>query len=323
MAHCLVLIFPFAKFVTIAAMKPSPAGRVVVVGSSNTDLVLSCARLPQPGETILGGAFERFAGGKGANQAVAAARAGAKVAFVGAHGGDDFGRAAAGGLKAEGINVRNFTAKAGHASGVALILIGGKERENCIAVARSANDELVGEDIRAAQSAFRGAGVVMAQLEIPLEAVTTAAEMAREAGALFLLNPAPARALPGKLLKQVDILTPNETEAEILTGEAEPPLAARALLKKGCRRIAMTLGAQGVLLVDELGERRLKAPKVKPVDTVGAGDCFSGYLAAGLSSGLAFDEAARRAVFAASLAVTRPGAQVGMPYAGEVDAALI
>jgi ribokinase len=287
---------------------------VVVVGSSNTDLVLNCKTLPRAGETVLGGAFERFAGGKGANQAVAAARAGAQVAFIGAHGGDDFGREAKRGLKAEGIDVRYFHLKPEYSSGVALIFIGGRQRENAIGVAKSANDALAPEDVHTARALFARAAVVALQLEIPLATVQAAAELAHQHGALLLLNPAPARKLPAALLKRVGVLVPNRGEAKLLTGEADPSRAARVLLRRGVERVAVTLGARGVLLCDANGERSIKAPRVKPVDTVGAGDCFCGYLAAGLASGLDFDAAARRAVCAASLAVTRKGAQAGMPY---------
>ncbi|MEI8063968.1 MAG: ribokinase [Verrucomicrobiota bacterium] len=273
---------------------------LIVVGSSNTDLVIQCDRLPKPGETLLGGAFARFAGGKGANQAVAAARAGARVTFIGAHGNDDFGRAAKAGLRAEGIDVRFFCQRAGVPSGVALILVGGRDRQNLIAVSRSANDTLSAADVRAARSAFRQADAVVAQLEIPLAAVQASAELAAEAGIPFILNPAPAQKLPAKLLRLVETLTPNEHEVRVVG--------------KGARRTVVTLGARGVLI----GKLRVPAPKVKPVDTVGAGDCFTAWLAVGIAEGLSLEDAARRAVRAASIAVTRSGAQPGMPYRREV-----
>lgn len=299
-------------------MKTQALGRVVVVGSSNTDLVLNCKNLPRAGETVLGGRFQTFAGGKGANQAVAAARAGAKVAFIGAHGDDAYGRTAKRGLQAEGINTTRFKLRPGHSSGLALILVGGKNNDNIIGVAQSANDALGAADVQAAAASFKNAAVVMAQLEVPLDAVQAAAQLARENGALFLLNPAPARKLPAKLLKLVDVITPNQTEAELLTGESDPERAALALQKRGVNKVAITLGAQGALLCDETGLRTVKAAKVKPLDTVGAGDCFNGYLAAGLAAGKSFDEAAQWAVQAAGIAVTRPGAQAGMPYAREL-----
>jgi ribokinase len=310
------------KFAIIAAVKATNENQVVVIGSSNTDLVVSCARLPIPGETILGGDFERFAGGKGANQAVAAARAGAKVSFIGARGDDDFGRAAHAGLKADGIDVRHFRVKPEYSSGVALILIGGKNRENMIAVAKSANEALSPADVQAAEGVLARAGVVVAQLEIPLATVERAAQIAARHGVRFLLNPAPARKLSTRLLKLTGILTPNQSEAELLTGESDPSRAARVLLARGCGAVALTCGAKGVLLLDAQGDRFVRAPKVKALDTVGAGDCFCGYLAAGLAQQLSFDEAAKRAVTAASLSVTRRGAQAGMPVVNEVDARL-
>jgi len=298
-------------------MKISPA-RLIVIGSSNTDLVLNCERLPGPGETLLGGEFAQFAGGKGANQAVAAARAGAKVAFVGAHGADDFGRRAKAGLHGEGIDVRFFREKRKVSSGIALILVGGKERENMIAVARSANDALVPADLQAA--AFSTARAVIVQLEIPLSTVLAAARAAAKKGIPFILNPAPARKLPRALLRLVHTLVPNEHEAALLAGTppGHPRDAALRLLNLGCRQVVVTLGARGVLLAGEGGFREIPAPRVKPVDTVGAGDCFTAWLGVGMAEGLSLDAAAERAVRAASLAVTRRGAQAGMPYRREV-----
>lgn len=299
-------------------MKNPAKNRVVIIGSSNTDLVLSCRELPRPGETVLGGEFARFAGGKGANQALAAARAGALVSFIGGHGDDEFGREAKRGLKNEKIDTRFFTLRKNVSSGVALILLGGKTRENMIGVARSANDEVSPEDVLTAATLLAKAKVVVAQLEIPLSTVEAAAESAWESKAIFILNPAPARKLPKSLLQKVGILTPNENEAELLTGKSDPSEAARVLLAQGVGRVAITLGAKGVLLRDESGERIIKAPRVKPLDTTGAGDCFSGWLAAGMAENLSFDAAAGRAVRAASVAVTRKGAQAGMPHRFEI-----
>jgi ribokinase len=275
-----------------------------------------------PGETILGGEFERFAGGKGANQAVAAARAGAKVSFIGARGDDDFGRATSAGLKVDGIDVRHFRVKPEYSSGVALIFIGGKNRENMIAVTRSANEALSPADVEAAEGVLARAKVVVAQLEVPLVTVERAAQLAAQHGVPFLLNPAPARKLSTRLLKLAHIITPNQGEAELLTGQSDPSRAARVLLSRGCGAVALTCGAKGVLLLDAEGERFLRAPKVKALDTVGAGDCFCGTLAAGLAHNLDLDAAAERAVYAASLSVTRRGAQAGMPTASDVDALL-
>ena len=291
---------------------------LVVVGSSNTDLVLGCERLPAPGETLLGGEFNQFAGGKGANQAVAAARAGARVVFIGARGSDDFGARAEAGLRREKIDTRHFRIAPKTTSGVALIFVGGKEKENIIGVARSANDLVSGADIARARADIRKAQGVVAQLEVPLAAVQAAAKMAAEFQVSFFLNPAPARVLPSALLKLVHTLTPNETEAFFLTKEKDPRHAGKKLLQLGCRQVVITLGAKGALLVDKTGAYPFAAPKVKPVDTVGAGDCFTGWLAAGIAEGLGMADAIRRALAAASLSVTRPGAQSGMPYRNEV-----
>lgn len=292
--------------------------RIAIIGSSNTDLVITAHRLPNPSETLLGGDFKRHAGGKGANQAVAAARAGARVCFIGARGQDDFGRAACAGLKAEGIDVSNFRVKQEYPSGVALILLGGNDRQNQIVVARSANDALAPADLDAASNKLRGAKLIVAQLEIPVLTVHHAAIIAAASGIPFLLNPAPACKLPKHLLKLVHTLTPNEIEAGFLTGETSPEKAARVLLEAGCRQVVITLGASGALLADAGGMRRIHAPKVRAIDTVGAGDCFTGWLATGIAKGLCLDEAAENAIRAASLQVTRPGAQEAMPFFSEV-----
>lgn len=295
--------------------------RIAVVGSSNTDLVINCPRLPQPGETLLGGDLHRYAGGKGANQAVAAARAGAKVAFIGGHGADDFGRAARAGLRAEGIDVRHFRASEKLPSGVALILLGKKDRQNQIVVADSAN-AITPADIDRAAPVLKNSSVIVAQLETPIPSVRRAAEIAREAGIPFVLNPAPAFPLPSALYRLVDTLTPNETEAASLTGLTDPEQAALALRKKGCRRVVITLGTRGALLCDEDGFFHVPVPKVKPRDTVGAGDCLNAWLAVGIAESLPIRDALRRAVHAASLKVTRLGAQPGMPPRADVEAFL-
>jgi ribokinase len=287
--------------------------RIVVVGSSNTDMVITAPRLPAPGETVKGGEFAQFAGGKGANQAVAAARAGARVIFVGAHGPDVLGRAAKAGLRHEGIGVRHFVEKPGVSSGVALIFVGGKKRENMIGVARSANDVLTPSDVRRAEPEIRRAKVVLAQLEVPLAAVEAAAKLAEKHAVPFVLNPAPAAKVPASLLARTYALTPNEHEARIMTGRRDPREAARLLLRRGCRLVVVTLGARGAFICTPDGEALVPAPRVVAVDTVGAGDCFSAWLAVGIAGGLAPKEAVHRANCAAARAVTRPGAQTAMP----------
>jgi ribokinase len=294
------------------------APSIVVVGSSNTDLVVACDRLPEPGETVLGGEFVRSAGGKGANQAVAAARAGARVRFVGARGADDFGGAAELGLAKERIDVRSFLVKKKRPSGIALILLGGKDRQNVIAVARSANDDLTPADVKRALARSTAVGCILCQLEVPLAAVTAAARIAQKKGVPLVLNPAPARPLPRSLLGLVHTLTPNEHEARILTGSSDPRKAASLLQKMGCQNVVVTLGSRGALVATRQDVAIVRAPKVRAVDTVGAGDCFSAWLAVGIAEGMTVRDAAARAVRAASRAVTRRGAQAAMPYRREV-----
>jgi ribokinase len=292
--------------------------RIVVVGSSNTDLVVTVERLPNPGETLLGGGFKQYAGGKGANQAVAAARAGARVAFVGRCGADDLGAKTCMGLHREGINLSYFVEDESRSSGVALIMIGGRESENLIVVAQSANDGVGRSDVMAASDTIRLAGAVVAQLEVPLEAVETAAELARETGIPFILNPAPARELPAALLNKVDVLVPNRHEVSLLAGKDDVDEAAEELLKRGCREVVVTLGGQGVRIYNSGGRVDVPAVKVEAVDTVGAGDCFTGWLAVGIAEGLSVEASVRQAVKAAAISVTREGAQPSMPKRDEV-----
>ena len=292
--------------------------RIVVVGSSNTDLVVSVDRLPGPGETLLGGGFKQYAGGKGANQAVAAARTGARVAFVGRCGADRYGETTCLSLHREGINLSFFTEDQGRSSGVALIMIGGRERENLIVVAKSANDGVGRSDVMAAADTIRLAGAVVAQLEIPIEAVETAAELARASGVPFILNPAPARELSPELLAKVDVLVPNRPEVCLLAGTETVDAAAEVLLKRGCREIVVTLGEQGVRIYNAQGRTDIPAVKVEPVDTVGAGDCFTGWLAVGIAEGLTVEDSVKQAVKAAAISVTRQGAQPSMPKREEV-----
>jgi len=291
---------------------------IVVIGSSNTDLVIRCARLPKPGETLSGGEFARHAGGKGANQAVAAARAGARVAFVGAHGADDFGREAKRALKKEGIDARRFRECPGASSGLALILLGGRSKENMIAVARSANDFVTPEDVAAASGLISRADAVVCQLEIPPDAVMAAAKAAQDHRVPFILNPAPFRKFPRGLLRMVHVLTPNEREAKELTGCKKVSDAVAKLHDWGCENVVITLGARGAWVSDTNGHQRIAAPHVEPLDTVGAGDCFTAWLAVGIAGGMPIVAAAERAVQAAAISVTRLGAQDGMPWRAEV-----
>lgn len=301
---------------------PKHALKAVVVGSSNTDLVLRLPKLPEPGESVLGGEFETHAGGKGANQAVALARAGLNVTFVGTRGADAFGTRAAAALREEGIDIRHFdkSEKTDMPSGVALILIGGRANENMIGVAAGANNGLTPASVRDAEAEIARSSVVVAQLEVPLPAVLEAARIAGRHGIPFVLNPAPIpqSPIPSSLWKLVHTVVPNESEARELTGKSDPLDAAQSLLARGCKNVVITLGSKGALLLDGGEEHWVRSRRVKPIDTVGAGDCFCAWLAAGISEGLPLPAAAARACLAASIAVTRKGAQPGMPKRSEV-----
>ena len=289
-------------------------GRVVVVGSSNTDLNVLCPQLPGRGETVLGGELYTAAGGKGANQAVAAARAGAKVSFIGAVGDDDFGRAARAGLQKDGIDTGNVVTQAGVPSGVALILVDARG-ENLIAVASGANAKLTPGDIGRCAGVIGGADVLLLQLEVPVLAVTRAAAIARNAGVPVVLNPAPMpdKPLPGELLRNVDYMIPNHGELLRMTDKRGETEAAQELFALGIRALVVTLGEQGARIITPGGKTEVPSVKVKAVDAVGAGDCFCGYLAAGLADGTALEDAARLACAAAALSVTVKGAQPSMP----------
>jgi ribokinase len=292
--------------------------QIVVVGSSNTDLVVFCERLPRPGETVLGGEFQMFGGGKGANQAVAAARAGGAVTFVGACGTDSFGAAARERLVKEQINVDYFQCVEGAPSGVALILVDGVTRDNLIAVAKSANERVDSAMVSAARSAFSAADVAISQLEIRDDAIEAVARLCHELGKRFILNPAPSRQLSKQVFQRLHIIVVNEHEARDLSGEQEIQKCISWLHHQGCKNVVVTLGAEGVMFSEGQGVQLVSAPKVKVLDTTGAGDCFVGWLGVSVGEGLPLSEAVTRACQAASLAVTRPGAQEGMPFREEV-----
>jgi ribokinase len=297
--------------------------KVVVVGSSNTDMVVKVPALPAPGQTVLGGTFLQAAGGKGANQAVAAARLGADVVFIARVGTDALGEGALEGFRRDGIATDWVARDSDAASGVALIVVDA-QGENMIAVASGANARLSPEDLDRAARAFEGAAVVLVQLEIPLPAVLRAVELGRRAGARVILNPAPACALDEALLRQVDVLTPNEGEAEALSGvpvrdAASAREAAGALRRKGPSCALITLGSRGVLVAE--GERFAAVPgvRVRAVDATGAGDAFNGALACALAEGVSTVEAARFANRVAALSVTRAGAQPSLPTRRELE----
>lgn len=285
-------------------------GRVIVIGSLNEDLVATAARLPAAGETVIGAAFAQHHGGKGGNQAVAAARLGARVCFVGAVGDDPFGQAAMGALIAEGIDASQLEIVSGAATGVALILVDAAG-ENSIAVAGGANEALSAWRVGTAMRALAPApgDVVLVGHEIPTAAAAAALALGRSAGAFTILNPAPAAGLDAATVALADLVTPNEGEMAILEAAG---IRFRSVL--------VSLGAAGARLVTATGSTIIDAPPVRAVDAVGAGDTLNGALAAFLAAGSALPDAARRAVAAASLAVTQPGAREGMPTLDELAA---
>lgn len=298
---------------------------MVVVGSINLDLVVRVERLPRPGETVAGGSLERHGGGKGANQAVAAARAGAEVHFLGAVGEDDFGAQALEELQREGIDVDGITRLSTASTGLAAIVVD-DQGENQIAVASGANAEL--DPQRVEQWLRRldppAEAVCLLNLEIPDPPLVTAARWASEAGiATLVVNPAPARALPHALLELGPILTPNAGELAALAGygaeEADPEPAARELSGRSGAPVIVTLGAEGAIMVTGRDSRRVPAPPVRAVDATGAGDAFNGALAAALAGGHDLVRAVQRAVLAGSRAVGAHGARGGLPSAQELD----
>lgn len=291
---------------------------ILVIGSSNTDMVLRLGELPLAGQTILGSEFQTFGGGKGANQAVAARRAGGDVCFVAAVGNDDFGRNAIASYRAEGINTDKIEMIDGTASGVALIFVS-DAGENCIGVAPGANGSLTAAALHANESLFENASVVLVQLEIPMPTVTAAIELAAKHGTRCILNPAPAAPLADSAIKTLFCITPNENEAEALTGIAvvdtdSAKLAANKLLDLGVENVVITLGKNGAILCNAHACYHHPAESVDVVDTTGAGDTFNGVFAAMIANGSSLEDALRIAVEAASLSVQTAGAIDSIPF---------
>ncbi|MGH9845834.1 MAG: ribokinase [Blastocatellia bacterium] len=302
--------------------------RIVVVGSSNTDMIIKMQRIPKPGETIIGGDFSMAAGGKGANQAVAAARSGGQVTFIARVGNDLFGEQAIKGFAADGINVDGVIKDANAPSGVALIFVG-SDGENSIAVASGANAKLSVtdiEEIERSQKVISSAGVLLIQLETPIETVKAAVQLAAS-GTRVILNPAPAQPLNDGILRHVSILTPNESEAELLTGvaienEAGAATAATALIARGVETVLITLGSQGTYVAGQDFCGIVPGFSVTPVDTTAAGDVFNGTLAVALAEKKPLREAVRFANAAAAISVTKLGAQPSAPYRPEIESFL-
>jgi len=298
-------------------------GSIVVLGSSNTDMIVKTPRIPRPGETILGGTFATAAGGKGANQAVGAARAGGRVTFVARVGTDMFGDRAIEGFTTDGIDITHVVRDSAEPTGVALIIVD-DSGENSIAVASGCNACLSVDDVAAARDTIEHTSVLLMQLEVPLKTVEAAAETAAAAGVTVILNPAPAQVLPDSLFGHIDILTPNEHEAAMLTGievtdELSAGTAARSLRDKGVETVLVTLGPRGVYVLSDGFTGLVPAFPVQAVDTTAAGDVFNGVFACALAEGRPLVDAIEFACAAAAVSVTRLGAQPSAPMRWEIE----
>lgn len=300
--------------------------KILVVGSLNVDLVARTPRIPVPGETITGFQYLEMPGGKGANQAFACARLGGRVAMIGRVGADNFGNRLVNNLDSAGCEMDGIVIDESTHTGLALIIVS-EDGQNAIVLVPGANARLLPEHLEQCREHFAQAETVLLQLESPLETVMTAVRMAREAGARVILDPAPARQLPEVLLRSIDILTPNESEAALLTGRDPGSMdvgnvdqVAEEILRLGPHAVILKLGARGVLLLTrEYGKAvYLAAPAVTAVDTTAAGDVFNAAIAVGLSEGMDLEEACRFANQAAAISVTRLGAQASVPSRAEV-----
>ncbi|MDM9677671.1 ribokinase [Raoultella planticola] len=299
------------------------AGKLVVLGSINADHILNLESFPTPGETVTGHHYQVAFGGKGANQAVVAGRSGADIAFIACTGDDDIGERVRRQLQSDGIDVAPVRAVKDQSTGVALIFVNA-EGENVIGIHAGANAALSVEQVEAEKARIAGAQALLMQLESPLESVLAAAKIAHQHQTTVVLNPAPARELSDELLALVDIITPNETEAEKLTGirvenDDDAANAARVLHAKGIGTVMITLGSRGVWVSHEGQGRRVPGFKVQAIDTIAAGDTFNGAFVTALLEGIALDEAIRFAHAAAAIAVTRKGAQPSVPWREEID----
>ncbi|MCM2445741.1 ribokinase [Rahnella sp. CG8] len=298
-------------------------GKLVVLGSINADHILNINHFPQPGETVIGKQYTVAFGGKGANQAVAAGRSGADISFIACVGDDDIGERVRKQLASDHIDTHPIEAIKDTTTGVALIFVNA-EGENVIGIDAGANKAVTPEYLDRYKQQVIGASALLMQLESPLETVIAASKIAKDNGTQVILNPAPACELPDELLARVDIITPNETEAEKLTGikvdsNEDAARAANALHDKGITTVIITLGSKGIWL-SQNGEGKLVAGfRVKAVDTIAAGDTFNGALVTALLEGKPMDSAVRFAHAAAAIAVTRPGAQPSVPWRKEID----
>ena len=296
--------------------------QILVAGSSNTDMVIKTGHLPRPGETVLGGTFLMNPGGKGANQAVSAARLDGQVSFICKTGNDIFGEKSRQLFEEEGIDTTYVFSDSEHPSGVALITVDANA-ENCIVVASGANAHLTPADISTAHEAIEKAGIILMQLEIPMDTVKYVADIARKLDKKLILNPAPAQPLERELLQSLDLITPNETEAEMISGikitDTDSLLAcARAIHEMGVQSVIITLGAKGAFIYNHHFQELVPSYEVDAVDTTAAGDVFNGALAVAISEGHDLFEAVRFANRAAAISVTRIGAQASAPYRNEI-----
>lgn len=297
--------------------------KILVLGSSNTDMTVKTPVLPAPGETVLGGVFIMSAGGKGANQAVAAKRVGGDVSFICKVGKDVFGDNSLRHYEAEGIDVSGVL-RSDMPSGVALVTVD-NDAENSIVVASGANLDFSDEDIKVSEPALKSCDILLMQLEIPVPAVLNAARIAYEAGAMVVLNPAPYAELPEEIFKYISLFIPNETELASFSGmtvtdKESAVAAAKVLLDKGVGKMIVTMGSKGSLILDGGEPRLVQACKVNAVDTTGAGDTYCGSICVALSEGKSLKEAAEFASAVSALSVTKIGAQTAIPSRAEADA---
>jgi len=301
-------------------------GKLVVLGSINADHILNLESFPKPGETLTGSHYQVAFGGKGANQAVAAGRSGADIAFIACVGDDDTGRRVCTQLASDKIDITPVATIADESTGVALIFVNA-EGENVIGISAGANSALTPERVNVQHDLIAQASALLMQLESPVESVLAAAKIAKQNNTSVILNPAPARTLSDELLGLVDIITPNETEAEKLTGvkvesDDDAAQAAQRLHDKGINTVIITLGSRGVWASRDGKGQRVPGFKVETVDTIAAGDTFNGALVTALLEGKALSDAIRFAHAAAAIAVTRRGAQPSVPWRHEIDAFL-
>ena len=306
--------------------KQNESPTIVVLGGINMDLISSAPRLPAPGETVMGDRFYTAPGGKGANQAVAAARLGAQVRMVGRVGDDMFGPSLVAGLRKEGIDAGGVALDSGHATGIAMILLDARKQNHIVAI-YGANMQCGDEQVRAEELALNGASTLLLQLEIPLEVSLQVARSAMSRGVRVIWDPAPAADFPPEAYDAADIVTPNQTEAASLTGievtdVASARAAAEALLERGAATAVVKLGELGAYYASTNGAGHVPAIRVEVSDTVAAGDAFGGALAVALAEGRSLQTAVRYGTAAGALAVTRQGAQEAMPYRSVVEAML-